>query len=34
VLVSIGTVHAMTDPAETKFLFVDIPQNADPVVIG
>lgn len=31
VVVPIGTVHTMTDGTSTKYLFVDIPQNADPV---
>lgn len=34
VLVGVGTVHTMTDGTSTKFLFVDIPQNASPAVIG
>lgn len=34
VLVAIGTVHTMTDGSSTKFVFVDIPQNAEPAVIG
>lgn len=34
VLVAVGTVHTMTDGSATKFLFVDIPQNAEPAVIG
>lgn len=34
VLVAVGTVHSMTDGSGTEFLFVDIPQNANPAVIG
>lgn len=33
VAVPIGTVHVMTDVTGTKFLFVDIPQNAVPVAL-
>lgn len=34
VSVPLGTVHTMTDVAGTKFLFVDIPQNAVPVALA
>jgi hypothetical protein len=34
VVVALGTVQPMTDVAGTKFLFVDIPQNLDPVAIA
>ena len=34
VSVPIGTVHVMTDVAGTKFLFIDIPQNAVPVALA
>lgn len=30
VVVPIGTVDCYTNPAKTKFLFIDIPQNATP----
>lgn len=29
----LGTVHTMTDGVGTKFVFFDIPQNAEPVAI-
>lgn len=31
VKVAVGTVHTMTDVAGTPYLFVDVPQNAEPV---
>lgn len=34
VKVALGTVHTMTDGTNTKFVFFDIPQNAEPAVIG
>ena len=34
VVVPLGTVHCMTDVSDTKFLFVDIPQNAEPVALS
>lgn len=33
VLVPVGTVHVMTDDAQTRYLFVDIPQNANPAAL-
>lgn len=33
VVVPLGTVHCMTDVSGTKFLFVDVPQNAVPVAL-
>ncbi len=33
VVVPIGTVDCYTNPAKTKFLFIDIPQNATPVAL-
>lgn len=33
VVVPLGTVHAMTDVAATRFIFFDIPQNAAPVAL-
>lgn len=34
VKVPLGTVHTMTDGTGTKFILFDIPQNAEPAVIG
>lgn len=34
VAVPVGTVHVMTDVSGTKYLFVDIPQNAVPVALA
>lgn len=34
VVVAIGTVHVLTDAAATKYLLVDIPQNAEPVALS
>lgn len=34
VVAAIGTVHSMTDVAGTKFLFVDVPQNAVPEALA
>ena len=33
VVVRVGTVHVMTDAAATKYLLVDIAQNAEPVAL-
>lgn len=33
VAAALGTVHAMTDVAGTRFIFFDIPQNAAPVAL-
>lgn len=33
VLVPVGTVHVFTDDALTRYLFVDIPQNANPAAL-
>ncbi|HVL24874.1 MAG TPA: hypothetical protein VM450_12370 [Thermomicrobiales bacterium] len=34
VVVPIGTVHTMTDASSTRFLFVDVPQNATPTALA
>lgn len=34
VVAAIGTVHVMTDVAQTPFLFVDVPLNAEPVALA
>lgn len=34
VSVPLGTIHTMTDGSGTKYVFFDIPQNAEPAVIG
>lgn len=33
VVAALGTVHTMTDVAGTKFVFVDVPQNAAPAAL-
>lgn len=33
VVVAVGTVHVLTDQAQTKYLLVDIRQNAEPVAL-